>query len=729
MSESNPQEEAKPVVKVESKTEQELPPLSDHDFKIYNRAADHMEYFHNNFRRSWNLLWNACTNNRRPQGMSLKQFIMEGLQFAEHLTMHHNIEETYIFPVLAKKMPEFRGGRAELLRQHKEIHAGLDHFEEYLKKCRTGDEEFELCVLKTKMETWGEVLWKHLDQEVSWIARRTQASLANPGDLIPNKLEEPQPEKGPELRYPRSIQALHLKPLKREAEHGIPSCDLQLRSFSVQPLEFFSDFALRAAYYLGLPAYGPVPLPRITERWTVPRDNFIFKKSQENFERKTLRRLIQIRDGNPETVQVWLAYLRKHQLYGVGMKANMWEFSELGVGKTMDALPDAEKGEIDAKWAHLGQTKTIGTVEKVEELLNQRRFREAAGLRVPPTTSVKPRVIFSGIQPTGIPHLGNYAGALRQWVKLQESHPEDKLIYSIVDLHAITTPRPADELRRSKREALAALLAIGIDPEKVTLFYQSSVPAHSELMWILSCTASVGYLSRMTQWKSKLKLSEESNMNDKAARHLKLGLFSYPVLQAADILVHRATHVPVGEDQRQHLEFARECVTNFNAAYGNHLVSPQTTSSPVQRVMSLQKPTEKMSKSSKSPRSRISIIDSPMDIKSKIQAATTDSIPGVSYNREERPGISNLLDIMAIFDPEGRKAQELGEQYSELSPKQLKDMVTDAVIGGLDGIRGRYTELLDRGDAYLDSIEAIGAEKARKSAEETMQVVREAVGL
>ncbi|KAF5580971.1 tryptophanyl-tRNA synthetase [Fusarium pseudoanthophilum] len=343
----------------------------------------------------------------------------------------------------------------------------------------------------------------------------------------------------------------------------------------------------------------------------------------------------------------------------------------------------------------------------------------------------KPRVIFSGIQPTGIPHLGNYAGALRQWVKLQEKHKEDKLIYSIVDLHAITTPQPADVLRKSKREALAALLAIGIDPEKVTLFYQSSVrdPTPPTRYIVTDRKASVGYLSRMTQWKSKLNISDKSNMNDKAASNLKLGLFSYPVLQAADILVHRATHVPVGEDQRQHLEFARECVTNFNAAYGNHLVSPQTTTSPVQRVMSLQSPTEKMSKSSKSPKSRISIIDSPEEIMAKIKAATTDSIPGISYNREERPGISNLLDIMAIFDPEGRKAQELGEQYSDLSPKQLKEMVSDAVIGGLDGIRDRYTELLDKGDKYLDSIEAIGAEKARESAEETMQVVREAVGL
>lgn len=132
------------------------------------------------------------------------------------------------------------------------------------------------------------------------------------------------------MRFPRSVQALYLRPLRREAEHGIPSCDLQLRSFSLRNLEFFSDFALRAAYYLKLPAFGPVPLPRITERWTVPRSSFIFKKSQENFERVTVRRLIQIRDGHPETVQLWLAFLQKHAYYGLGMKANVWEFSPKG---------------------------------------------------------------------------------------------------------------------------------------------------------------------------------------------------------------------------------------------------------------------------------------------------------------------------------------------------------------------------------------------------------------
>ncbi|KFH43124.1 37S ribosomal protein-like protein [Hapsidospora chrysogenum ATCC 11550] len=218
-----------------------------------------------------------------------------------------------------------------------------------------------------------------------WTAQRTKASLASAADKVPNKVTEDDADTT--LRYPRSVQALHLKPLKREPEYGIPSCDLQLRSFSLQPLEFFSDFALRAAYYLGLPASGPVPLPRITQRWTVPRSHFIFKKSQENFERITLRRLIQIKDGNPETVQLWLAYLRKHQYYGVGMKANMWDFSEVGAGKVMgESMNHME--EMDPAWAHIGQTESIGAAEKVEELLSSRRFKEAAGLRQRPSTTV-----------------------------------------------------------------------------------------------------------------------------------------------------------------------------------------------------------------------------------------------------------------------------------------------------------------------------------------------------
>lgn len=188
-----------------------------------------------------------------------------------------------------------------------------------------------------------------------------------------NELMDPREEN--EIRLPRAVQALYLKPLRREAEYGVPTCDLQLRSYSIQNLEFFVDFALRAAYYLKLPAFGPVPLPKITERWTVPKGHFIHKKSQENFERITRRRLIQIRDGHPETVQIWLAYLQKHAYYGIGMKANIWEFSKLSPGKQMDAEAATMKTIVDEKLELLGRDQTLGTVEKVKELLASERYR------------------------------------------------------------------------------------------------------------------------------------------------------------------------------------------------------------------------------------------------------------------------------------------------------------------------------------------------------------------
>lgn len=195
-----------------------------------------------------------------------------------------------------------------------------------------------------------------------------------------------------ELRFPRSVQAVYLRPLRRRATYGIPSCDLQLRSYSVRNLEFFADFALRAAYYLNLPASGPVPLPRITERWTVPRSNFVHKKSQENFERRTVRRLIQIQDGNPETIEIWLAFLRKHAYYGIGMKANLWEQEklgmknhlatdsyansiEIGVGKTMDVSLENLKQALEPKWAHFGRKKNLATSEKVMEMMHDEKFR------------------------------------------------------------------------------------------------------------------------------------------------------------------------------------------------------------------------------------------------------------------------------------------------------------------------------------------------------------------
>ncbi|KAI1757439.1 hypothetical protein F4782DRAFT_525252 [Xylaria castorea] len=590
----------------------------------------------------------------------------------------------------------------------------------------------------------------------SLMSTRSQASVAE-SKVTPVQLtnELPHPNEENHVRLPRSVQALYLQPLRREAEYGVPSCDLQLRSYSIPNLEFFCDFALRAAYYLHLPAFGPVPLPKITERWTVPRSHFIFKKSQENFERITRRRLIQIRDGHPETVQVWLAFLQKHAYYGIGMKANMWEYSSLDTGKQMDSeLPSMQKS-IDEKMELLGQSKVLGTVEKVKELRYTSDTAEssqpenvvvspdAAESSQPKNAAVssdaaesrKPKhaVVFSGIQPTGIPHLGNYLGALRPWRILQDlAGEDDKLIFSIVDLHAMTIPQNADTLRYGRREMLAALLAIGLDPKKSTLFYQSSVMQHSELMWILSCTASMGYLSRMTQYKSKLLAENKADDLESAiSTRLKLGLFSYPVLQAADILVHRATHVPVGDDQKQHLEFARECVTNFNHTYNQEvLVPPETITTASPRVMSLRDPFQKMSKSDRNERSRILITTKPMHITQRINSAVTDTLNEVTYEPQERPGVANLLEITAQCSAEPTTAADLADELRGAPLGDLKARCIKAVTAELEGISERYTELLQRhGGKYLDDIEAEGAEVARRNAEETMRLVRDAVGI
>ncbi|KAE9374881.1 ribosomal protein S10, partial [Stipitochalara longipes BDJ] len=185
------------------------------------------------------------------------------------------------------------------------------------------------------------------------------------------------------VRPPRAVQAVYLRPLRRTPTHGLPVCDLQLRSYSVRNLEFFADFCLRAAYYLGLPANGPVPLPRITERWTVPKGSFIHKKSQENFERKTLRRLIQIKDGERETVEIWLAFIQKYAYYGIGMKANVWGFEKLGVGKNMDAEMERMKGVVEPTLDLFAVKKGSAVEDKVLELINREDFRAASGGNAP----------------------------------------------------------------------------------------------------------------------------------------------------------------------------------------------------------------------------------------------------------------------------------------------------------------------------------------------------------
>ncbi|KAI5928784.1 hypothetical protein F4810DRAFT_705716 [Camillea tinctor] len=647
---------------------------------------------------------------------------------------------------------------------------------------------------------------------------RPESTLADKGSAPgeektkPLIVNEPDPTDHGFLRLPRAVQAVYLQPLRREAEYGVPSCDLQLRSFSIPNLEVFCDFALRAAYYLGLPAFGPVPLPKITERWTVPRSHFIFKKSQENFERITRRRLIQIRDGHPETVQIWLAYLQKHAYYGIGMKANVWQYSKIDTGKQMDDEIGSMKKIVEEKLNLLGRSKAAGSVEKLQEVLatyvrcrplvaTARQVVFSTPATIAGAAAVAARrsysstetssaeegtsndngsgsqqegetkketnkengngkqkenkVIFSGIQPTGIPHLGNYLGAMRQWKRIQDKAKEgDKLFWSIVDLHAITMPQDAESLRQRKRQMLAALIAIGLDPEKSHMFYQSSVPQHVELMWILSCTAPMGYLSRMTQWKSKLQANPQKvELDDTTVAKLKLGLFSYPVLQAADILVHRATHVPVGDDQRQHLEFSRQCVGSFNHAYNCEvLVRPKTITTPAPRVMSLTNPINKMSKSALNERSRVLITARETEIRSRLMGAITDMEPNVSWEPFARPGVANLLELIAqcrwrarsqdgVEDDDGdgeggretssAAAEALGKgEFAGVSLRVLKEAAADAVVRELEGVRERFQEVLKRRDgAYLDEIEAVGAAEARKSAEETMRMVRRVVGL
>ncbi|PYH86645.1 tryptophanyl-tRNA synthetase [Aspergillus uvarum CBS 121591] len=366
---------------------------------------------------------------------------------------------------------------------------------------------------------------------------------------------------------------------------------------------------------------------------------------------------------------------------------------------------------------------------KYEKLKSCRPSNRSFGICTTNHASNAPRTIFSGIQPTGVPHLGNYLGALKEWVRLQDTATEGtRLIFSIVDLHALTVPQERSQLRDWRKQMLAALIAVGLDPSRSTLFYQSAVQSHAELFWILCTIASMGYLSRMTQWKSKLQLPDEATLESQAARsELRLGLFSYPVLQAADILVHRATHVPVGEDQRQHLEFSRNIANSFNHRYGQVFPVPEALISPARRVMSLKEPALKMSKSHSDPRSRILLTDSPEDIRKKIKVALTDSESGVTYDPIRRPGVSNLLELLSHFD--GRTCEELVAEHQFSSLKALKETLANQISSKLAPIRETYLQLIADKGGYLDAVSEQGRHTARTNAEQTMSHVRNVMGL
>ena len=325
-------------------------------------------------------------------------------------------------------------------------------------------------------------------------------------------------------------------------------------------------------------------------------------------------------------------------------------------------------------------------------------------------------VVLSGCQPSGQLTIGNYMGALRQWVGMQDSHD---CKFMVVDLHAITIRQDPVALHEATLNGLALYIACGLDPARSTLFLQSHVPEHSQLTWVLNCFTQMGELNRMTQYKDKVT-KNEANMT--------AGLFTYPVLMAADILIYNANQVPVGNDQKQHLELARDVATRFNNIYGETFVVPDPfIPEHGARIMSLQEPTKKMSKSDDNPNNHIGLLEEPKKIAKKIKRAVTDSDEQarIYYDPVEKAGVSNLLTLLS--GATGKSVEALVPDYEGKMYGHLKGDVADAVVALLEPIQQRYQDL--RGDrATLDAIMRDGAEKAREAASRTLAQVYDKVG-
>jgi tryptophanyl-tRNA synthetase len=320
--------------------------------------------------------------------------------------------------------------------------------------------------------------------------------------------------------------------------------------------------------------------------------------------------------------------------------------------------------------------------------------------------------VLSGIQPSGDLHLGNYLGAIRNWVTDQDSHDA---FYCVVDLHALTLDIDPEVLRSRTRDTAIDLLAAGLDPARCTLFIQSHVTEHTQMAWLLECVATMGELSRMTQFKEKSEGKDS----------IRVGLFTYPVLQAADIVLYDAERVPVGDDQRQHLELAREVANRFNHRFGDHLVVPEASVPPMgARVMDLQHPERKMSKSVNSPLGTVLVLDDPAEIVKKVKKAVTDNENEVRYDPETKPGLSNLLELLAVAT--GRTPTDVAGSYERYG--DLKKDTADALVELLAPLQARRLELAgDPGE--VARLLAQGAEKARKVASATYQRAARAVGL
>jgi tryptophanyl-tRNA synthetase len=315
------------------------------------------------------------------------------------------------------------------------------------------------------------------------------------------------------------------------------------------------------------------------------------------------------------------------------------------------------------------------------------------------------------MQPTGEPHLGNLVGALRNWVRMQDEY---ETIYCVVDLHAMTTPYNPADLARERHDLARMILAAGVDPKRSLLYYQSEVPQHVELAWILGTITGIGQLERMTQFKEK---------SDRAGQNL--GILAYPVLQAADILIHKVHAVPVGDDQAQHLELTRDIAERFNTRFGEEFPIPERITPEIgARVMSLTDPTAKMSKSDPSKRSRILLRDTPAEILKKVRSAVTDTGTEVAYDWDKKPGISNLLELFSFFS--GRSIPDLASEYGSSGYGVFKTAVGESIAEGLRPIQEAYAGL---GDSEVRQVMETSAAAARDRAEDSMKTIREKTGL
>ena len=323
------------------------------------------------------------------------------------------------------------------------------------------------------------------------------------------------------------------------------------------------------------------------------------------------------------------------------------------------------------------------------------------------------KVLFSGMQATGNLTLGNYLGALKNWVNLSDDY---ECYYSVVDMHSITVRQDPAELRRRARALLTLYIAAGLDPEKSVIYYQSHVSAHAELAWILNCYTYMGELSRMTQFKDK---------SAKHADNINAGLFTYPVLMAADILLYQADLVPVGADQMQHLELTRDIAQRFNAIYGDVFTVPEAYIGKVgTRVMSLQDPSKKMSKSDENPNASIYLMDDADTIRRKCKRAVTDMEAQVRY-RDEQPGIKNLIDIYCACT--GKAPEEVEREFDQKGYGEFKEAVGEAVVCVLTPLQTRFKEL-EKDKAYIDSVIKNNAERAGATAVKTLRKVQKKVG-